>query len=128
MTVSRAPISPAVQALHDYVMIDWPEKVKASGLKDPLDRKQFPRKARNWALKCEGDPMRLYRTLQGVIEHPQFITEGSPGWDQYIGEGDPSLVVEWVVVDKQALWASLFTAEDRYRVMLSVANTYLRLR
>ena len=94
------------------------------------DRSTYVPVSRNVAfLHLLDDPEALYEATRTIIARPAFVTEynrGGVGWDGAIEQYSPVAVWEWLIMDRSADYAVLWTDRERYLVAQAVANTYLR--
>jgi hypothetical protein len=51
---------------------------------------------------------------------------GASGWNTVIEQAGRNYVWEWLMMDRTAAWADLFTEEHRWKVAIAVAHTLKR--
>jgi hypothetical protein len=51
---------------------------------------------------------------------------GSSGWDRVMDQAGPNYLWKWLIMDRTAPWADLFTDEHRWKVAAAVAQTLKR--
>ena len=73
------------------------------------------------------DPVGLHKEMKAIIARPNFVTEGSQGWDRCLEQHEPVGLWEWIIMDRSAVFAPLWSNDERSIVARSVANTYNRI-
>ena len=72
------------------------------------------------------DPLGLYAEMKRIIDHPNFERQ-TQGLDRCLEQHTPVGLWEWVIMDRSAPYAPLWSNDERAVVARSVANTYNRI-
>ena len=111
-------------------MEEWPLRVKAAGVKRDNGVAYNPRSVRQPITLMTDDPPRMLKAMLEVLDSPvdgwDNPETGSAGWNRIIAQAGPEYTWEWLIMDRTAPWADLFTAEHRWKVAAAVAWTLRR--
>lgn len=115
------------QALAD-AMREWPQRVVDAGVKTKDGRAYRPIARNVSPLRYLDDPDRLVAEMRSVLDGPGWDDPdtGSSGWDAVVDQAGPNYVWEWLIMDRIAPWADLFTDQHRWNVAIAVAQTLRR--
>lgn len=104
---------------------DWPQRVVDAGVRIDDGRAYRPVPRNVTILKHKDDPNALLAEMLRILNAPGWDgpDAGSAGWRRIVEQAGPDYLWEWLVMDKTAPWADLFTAEHRWKVAIAVANT-----
>jgi len=109
-------------------MREWPQRVVDAGVKT-RDGRAYRPIARNVS------PLRYLDAPDGPVAEMRSILDGpgwddpntaSSGWSTVIDQAGPNYVWEWLIMDRTAPWADLFTEQHRWNVAIAVAHTLNR--
>lgn len=109
-------------------MREWPQRVVDAGVKT-RDGRAYRPIARNVSpLRYLDDPDGLIQEMRSILDgagwdDPQT---GSSGWNTVVDQVGPNYVWEWLIMDRAAPWADLFTERQRWNVAIAVAHTLKR--
>jgi hypothetical protein len=109
-------------------MAEWPQNVKKAGVKLDNGVAYNPRGSRNPLTLMTDDPPRLYREMLAILDGDGWDDPGtgSKGWDRIMEQAGPGYLWEWLMMDRTAPWADLFTEQHRWNVAVAVAHTLKR--
>lgn len=115
------------QALAE-AMREWPQRVVDAGVKTKDGRAYRPIARNVSLLRYLDDPDRLAVEMRSILDGSGWDDPdtGSSGWNAVIDQAGPSYVWEWLIMDRTAPWADLFTERHRWNVAIAVAHTLQR--
>lgn len=94
---------------------DWPERVKAAGVKTASGSSYRPVARNNAVLRTPDDPQATYDYMLRTWADPDEV-HGAAGWYRIIAQAGPELTWEWLMVDETKTYSPLFSDELRARV------------
>ena len=121
------PISPALQAFAD-AMAAWPQRVVDAGVKCVDGRAYRPLPRNVSPLRYIDKPNDLITECHRILDAPYWDhpDAGTKGWNAVIAQAGPQYVWEWLIMDRTAPWAHLFTEQQRWNVAIAIAHTIKR--
>ena len=108
-------------------MRDWPQRVVDAGVR--TETRAYRPVARNVSpLRYVDEPDQLLAEMRRVLDSEGWDSPdtGSGGWDRIMDQAGPDYLWEWLIMDRTAPWADLFTDEHRWKVATAVAHTLKR--
>jgi hypothetical protein len=109
-------------------MREWPQRVVDAGVKMKDGRAYRPVVRNVSPLGYLDDPDRLLAEMRSILDGGGWDDPdtGSGGWNAIVQQAGPEYVWEWLIMDRTAPWADLFTEEQRWKVAVAVAHTLKR--
>lgn len=115
---------------------DWPQRVVDAGVKTNGNGTYRPKTGPYGGLTGEVLELarsnntasmltKIYSILNDQTDWDRTDT-GSQGWNRIIVQAGPEYVWEWLIMDRTAAWADLFTEQQRWNVAIAVAHTIKR--